>query len=194
MAAREFEHIRVGASLLFPFDDAATTLNNTNIIIEPTPGSTLIRTRLFLQFRILNYALTGDTTVEDQWQQDLQPYYGLYVNDTDIEPGVGADPIGDASDFPWVIWGVGVGALDSYQANPDFTGFFDTTYRWDMPGGISQSFAKRKTTVGNHPLVYLNWNWTDRHEVINREHGSFTVAYDLSINYGVDTLWELPPT
>lgn len=192
MTARSFEHIRVGGDLLFPVDDKAVVLQDNNIIIEPTPGATLIRTRLFLQFRVLQYALTGDVVVPTQWWQDMQPYYGLYVDDTASIPDTGADPIGDATDFPWVIWGVGIGHLDAYQGNPDFSGLFDTTYRWDVPDGLSQSFGKRKTTVGNHPAVYLNWNWTQRINRINQEHGSFTIAYDLSINYGVDTLWELP--
>jgi hypothetical protein len=167
-------------------------MQDNNVIIEPTPGSTLIRTRLFLQFRILNYPLTGDVILPTQWWQDMQPFYGIYVDDPVELPETGGDPIGDTSPYPWVIWGVGVGSLDAIQPDPDFAPLLDTTYVWNMPGGISESRAERKTTVGHHPAMYLNWNWQDRSILINQAHGSYPIAYDLSVNYGVDTLWELP--
>lgn len=192
MAVRSYEHLRDQATLLFLLDDNATALQNNNIVFLPTPGATLIRTRLFLQFRVLQYPNTGATLVGTQWWQDLLPLYGVYVDDSVTIPDVGIDPIGGAGDPRWVIWGAGVGSLDGYQVDPDFPTLFDTTYKWDMPGGLSESFAKRKTTVGHSPVLYLNWNWKDRHAFINREPGSFPVDYDLSINYAIDTLWELP--
>jgi len=91
-----------------------------------------------------------------------------------------------------VIWGKGMGRWDGTGPDQDFPTIQYVTYRWEPPGGLSESFAKRKTTVGWEPAMFLTWNWYDRHSVINQEHGTFPIAYDLAINIGLDSVWELP--
>lgn len=193
MAGRLTEHLRVALNYEFPVDDRAR-INSGFPVIEPTPGSTLIRTRLFLQFRILNYPTTGDVVLDTQWWQNMAPYYGIVVDDSAVVPGEVGDPIGSASDYPWVIWGMGVGTWDGTGPDQDFPTDQYVTYSWQAPGGLSESFAKRKTTVGHAPSMWLAWNWFDRHDWINQASGSYPIAYDLAVNIGLDTLWELPPS
>lgn len=193
MSARTLTHIRFHANYLFPVDDEAVRLQNSLPVIFPTPGSTLIRTRLFIQFRILNYPDTGDVVLDTQWWQDVCPYYGILVTDTPVNPIPVDDPLGGEQSDEWVIWGMGIGKWDGTGPDQDFPTIQYVTYSWEPPGGISESFAKRKTTVGFIPAMYLSWNWSDRHNFINQAHGSFPIAYDMAVQIGLDTIWELPP-
>lgn len=193
MADRVYEHLRFVGNYEFPVDDRATLMSQFPII-EPTPGSTLVRTRLFLQFRVLNYPTTGDVVLDTQWWQNMAPYYGLVVDDSSDVPEAVGDPIGSASDYPWVIWGMGIGRWDGTGPDQDFPTDQYVTYTWTASDEVNESHAQRKTTVGNHPSMWLCWNWFDRHFWINQAGGSYPIAYDLAVNIGVDTLWELPPS
>jgi hypothetical protein len=185
-------HIRALDQYLFPVDANAVRLQDNLVAVSPTPGSTLIRTRLFIQFRILNYLTTGAATLETQWWQDTTPYFGMLVTDTAHPPLLVDEPIGGLMSNEWVIWGQGIGSLDVIGPEPIFTPSYYVTYKWQPEGGLSESFARRKTTAGNSPQMWLSWNWLDRHNVINTAHGTGAIAYDLAVNWSVDTVWELP--
>lgn len=194
MTERVYAHVRQLGNLLNPVDDLAEARQVNLHWDAPAGGATLVRTRLWLDFRVVHYLYTGDAVNISQWWQDMTPIFGVLVTDTLDDPVTVDDPIGGKDNPNWVEWGMAVGQFDGSGPDEDFPSVTYVTYKWSPAGGMSESFAERKTTVGNFPKLWLVWNWIDRHNKINLSSGASSNAFDLSINYAIDTIWLTPAT
>lgn len=156
-------------------------------------GSTLIRSRLSIEFRIKHFQTQPSAgPLTQMWWSPIFCMVGLYFIQQSIAPGQGGDPIGSGFAENWVI-------LDKLQSSIEWTGVDDAgnpaeTLVFKQPTGVAETSTQR--LFANNPFMslFLCWNFNDPRNLINRSHLSFPEAYDLAVNWTVRTWWLLPAT
>jgi hypothetical protein len=165
-------------------DPNAVILQDNYLILDPGDGFTLVRTRLYAEWRVYAYSLTDSAGIEPFWWQGIVPFMGVWFTHGFSTPMTGIEPIGGDLDNNWVIWEKMSGELDWFGVSDN--GHRIWSYVWRFQGGIAESFAQRKPPPFENLYCYLSWNWFDPNNLLNRSHLSFDLVYDTELNYGID--------
>jgi hypothetical protein len=129
--------------------------------------------------------------LEVNWWVNTVPIWALWWTDSTVVTPVPPDPLHpvDSDDFFMV------GDLDGSveYVGVDTNGNNLLTYVYNMSADVSQSFAKRRPPAGANGIIYLNWNFHDPGNVLNRSHITFPQAFDLGMRYSCTSWWQPHP-
>lgn len=177
---------------IFNFNgDAPEPFQRQVDLLMVNPGNTeyLSRTRSFVEFRIAAYSQTDTQEPPGEFWDDMHAFVGVWYDPGPHIPTESEDPIGGNDSSKWVMWAQMTGDLESVIVTQN--NWHRYTYAFRLPGGVADSFAKRKPdkTSGGTQSTWLAWNIYDGNNFINRSHASFDIVYDLQVKCAVDHFW-----
>lgn len=161
-------------------------------MFSPGVSYFLVRTRLWVEFRVEAYSLTDSQQPDLEWFADMWPVVGVEYFTGSADPVASDDPIGSLESGNWVIWDGLRGENEQVVLSPH--GFNTWSRAWRSIPSTMDSFARRSPGTNAAQSLWLAWNWMDPANLINRSHESFDLVFDLQVNVACDSFWKLRPT
>lgn len=159
--------------------------NQNNLkLFSPGGTSTLVRTRLWIEFRVESYSLTDTRQADLEWFAGIFPMVGVQHYHGATDPASSDNPISGDLANNWVIYEALRGENEQMAKSPN--GWNTWSRAWRAVPSTIDSHAERSPHGDANQSVWLSWTWIDPNFLLNRSHASFDLVYDTQVQVMAD--------